>query len=105
MAHLARRSDRSGRPLAPAPSSRLGSASGEAASVGQTIDAIGRLIAEAIARLGGAGMRPLGEARAYVLTRAITGAIRGAELGNSPLLRSREFKEELVHLALAYLRS
>jgi hypothetical protein len=46
-------------------------------------------------------MRPLGEARAYVLTRAI----RGAVLENSPLLRSEEFKEELVQLALAYLRS
>jgi hypothetical protein len=44
-------------------------------------------------------MRPLGEARAYVPTCAIIGAIRGAMLENSPLLRSQEFKEELVQLA------
>jgi AcrR family transcriptional regulator len=76
-----------------------------AASVRQTIDSIGRLIAEAVARHGGAEMRPLSEARAYVLTRAITGAIRAAVLEGSPLLHSDEFKEELVRLALAYLRS
>jgi hypothetical protein len=50
-------------------------------------------------------MRPLSEARAYVLTRAIAGAIRGAVLENSPLLRTGEFKEELVRMAMAYLRS
>jgi hypothetical protein len=76
-----------------------------AASVRQTIDSIGRLIAEAVARHGGAEMRPLSEARAYVLTRAITGAIRAAVLEGSPLLHGDEFKEELVRLALAYLRS
>jgi AcrR family transcriptional regulator len=75
------------------------------ASVGQTIDTIGRLIAEAVARHGGLEMRPLDGARAYVLTRAITGTIRGAVLENSPLLHSAEFKEEMVRLALAYLRS
>jgi len=40
-----------------------------------------------------------------VLTRAIAGAIRGAVLENSPLLRTGEFKEELVQLALAFLRA
>lgn len=76
-----------------------------AATVGGTIDAIGRLIAEAVTRHGGPEMRPLDGARAYVLTRALTGAIRGAVLENSPLLHSEAFKEELVRMALAYLRS
>jgi AcrR family transcriptional regulator len=76
-----------------------------AATVGQTVDVIGRLVAEAVARHGGAAMRPLSDARAYVLTRAIAGAIRGAVLENSPLLRTGEFKEELVQLALAFLRA
>ncbi len=76
-----------------------------AASVGQTTDAIGRLIAEAVVLHGGGEMRPLSDAGAYVLTRAIAGAIRNAVLENSPLLRSEEFKEEVVKLALAYLRA
>jgi AcrR family transcriptional regulator len=76
-----------------------------AANVAQTLDAIGRLIAEAVARHGDPGMRSLDGARAYVLIRAIAGAIRGAVLENSPLVHSEEFKEELVRLTLAYLRS
>jgi AcrR family transcriptional regulator len=75
------------------------------ASVGRTIDAIGRLIAEAVARHGGPEMRPLDGARVYVLTRAITGAIRAAVLEGSPLVHSAEFNEQLVRMALAYLRS
>jgi AcrR family transcriptional regulator len=74
------------------------------ASVGQTIDAIGRSIAEAVAVHGGAEMRPLSETGAYVLTRAIAGAIRGAVLEGSPLLHTEEFRDELVRLALAFLR-
>lgn len=76
-----------------------------AANVAQTLDAIGRLIAEAVTRHGGPEMRPLDGARAYVLIRALAGAIRGAVLESSPFVHSEEFKEELVRLALAYLRS
>jgi AcrR family transcriptional regulator len=76
-----------------------------AVSVGQTIDVIGRSITEAVALHGGAEMRPLSETGAYVLTRAIAGAIRGAVLEGSPLLRSEAFREELVKLALAFLRT
>jgi AcrR family transcriptional regulator len=76
-----------------------------ASNVAQTLDAIGQLIAEAVARHGGPEIRPLDGARAFVLIRAIAGAIRGAVLENSPLVHSEEFKEELVRLALAYLRS
>jgi AcrR family transcriptional regulator len=76
-----------------------------AANVGQTTDAIGRLIAEAVVVHGGGEMRPLGETRTFVLTRALAGAIRGAVLENSPHLHTEEFREELVTLALAFLRN
>lgn len=76
-----------------------------AKSVKETTDVIARLLAEAVAVHGGPEMRPLDETRAYVLTRAIAGAIRAAALENSPLLHGETFRDELVKLALAFLRA
>lgn len=41
---------------------------------------------------------------AFVLTRAILGAIRSAVMENSPYLETQEFEDELVHLVTQYRR-
>lgn len=41
---------------------------------------------------------------AFVLTRAILGAIRSAVMENSPYLETQEFEDELVHLVKQYRR-
>lgn len=41
--------------------------------------------------------------RAFVLSRAVLGAIRAAVLEEQPFLKSRMFEDELVRLAMAYL--
>jgi AcrR family transcriptional regulator len=48
--------------------------------------------------------RPLSEVSAYVLTRAVMGPLRAAMIENRDVLDRPEFEEELVRLALAYLR-
>ncbi len=66
----------------------------------------GQLLIEMIVREAGrpdSGLRLLSPARAYVLTRAIQGAIRSAVLEESPLLETQEFEDELVLLAKSYL--
>jgi len=51
------------------------------------------------------GYRPLTPARAFVLTRAVQGAVRSAVIEESPLLEAQEFEDELVLLVMSYLRS
>lgn len=48
--------------------------------------------------------RPLSEVSAYVLTRAVLGPLRAAMIENRDILDRPEFEDELVRLALAYLR-
>jgi len=49
--------------------------------------------------------RPLTRVQAFVLSRAIHGALRAAVLEGVDFLQSREFEDELVRLGRAYLRS
>ena len=72
--------------------------------IAATIDAVGLLIASAAARYPQEIARPLTPVRAYVLTRAVMGALRAALTENAKVLDEPEFEEELVRLALAYLR-
>jgi hypothetical protein len=39
---------------------------------------------------------------AFVLTRAVMGAIRGAVLDDRPILESRELEDELVRMMLRF---
>ncbi len=48
--------------------------------------------------------RPMTPASAYVLTRAVLGAIRSAVVENAKILDEPEFEEELCRLEIAYLR-
>ncbi len=50
-------------------------------------------------------VRPMTPASAYVLTRAVLGAIRSAVVENAKILDTPEFEEELCRLAIAYLKS
>lgn len=72
--------------------------------VAAMIDRTGALIAAAAARYPNEIARPLTPVRAYVLTRAVMGALRAALMENAKVLDSPEFEEELVRLAMAYLR-
>lgn len=47
--------------------------------------------------------RPLTRIQAFVLARAVQGALRAAALEGVDFLRSREFEDELVRLGRAYL--
>jgi AcrR family transcriptional regulator len=49
--------------------------------------------------------KPLTQPAAYVLTRAVLGAIRSAVVENAKILDEPEFEEELCRLAISYLRS
>lgn len=49
-------------------------------------------------------MREMTPVIAFVLTRAILGAIRSAVMENSPYLETQEFEDELVHLVKQYRR-
>lgn len=48
--------------------------------------------------------RPISPVCAYVLTRAVVGAIRAAMLENSDILDDPEFEDELVRLAVGFLK-
>jgi AcrR family transcriptional regulator len=50
------------------------------------------------------GPRTLTPTAAFVLTRALMGAIRSAVIENSPLLETPEFEDELVRLCLVFGR-
>jgi AcrR family transcriptional regulator len=58
---------------------------------------------DAATGLTGANGRPLTRVQAFVLTRAIHGAMRAAVLEREDFLLSQEFEDELVKLGRAYL--
>jgi hypothetical protein len=47
--------------------------------------------------------RPLTPVQAFVVTRAVHGAMRAAVMEGADFLQSREFEDELVRLGRAYL--
>jgi AcrR family transcriptional regulator len=49
-------------------------------------------------------IRPMSEAASFVFSRALAGAIRAAVLEENSFLRTREFEDELVRLALGFIR-
>lgn len=51
------------------------------------------------------GMAALTPEQLFVLTRAIMGAIRAAVLEEQPFLKSQKFEDEVVRLAMSYLRA
>ncbi|MFZ5618494.1 MAG: TetR/AcrR family transcriptional regulator [Pseudomonadota bacterium] len=67
-------------------------------------DRIGDLIVSASRQYPEMAARPLTPAAAYVLTRAVLGAIRSAIVENSKILDDPQFEEELCRLAIAYLK-
>jgi AcrR family transcriptional regulator len=69
----------------------------------QSIDQIGLTVVRAIQARCGEQVRPLSETAAFVFTRAIMGAIRGAVLDDRPILESMELEDELVRMALRFL--
>lgn len=73
--------------------------------IAATIDRVGALIASVAARYPDEIARPLTPVRAYTLTRAVMGALRASLMENAKVLDDPAFEEELVRLALAYLRS
>jgi AcrR family transcriptional regulator len=73
--------------------------------IAATIDRVGALIASVAARYPKEVARPLTPVRTYTLTRAVMGALRAAMMENSKVLDDPDFEEELVRLALAYLRA
>lgn len=68
-------------------------------------DRIGGLIVAASRQYPEMAARPLTPAAAYVLTRAVLGAIRSAVVENAKILDEPEFEEELCRLAIAFLRA
>ncbi len=68
-------------------------------------DRIRDLIVAVSQQYGDPSVRPMTPASAYVLTRAVLGAIRSAVVENAKILDTPEFEEELCRLAIAYLKS
>ena len=68
-------------------------------------DRIGALIMAVSHRYPDISPAPLTPAAAYVLTRAVLGAIRSAVVENARILDDPEFEEELCRLAIAFLKS
>lgn len=68
------------------------------------LDSVGDLVLENSRRFPPFAARPLTRVSAYVLTRAVMGAIRSALVENSKILDEPEFEEELARLAASYLR-
>ncbi len=66
---------------------------------------IGALIVAASRRYPDMASRPLSEISAYVIVRAVLGAIRSAVVENAKILDDPEFEEELCRLAIAYLKA
>lgn len=52
-----------------------------------------------------AGLSGLSRVQAFVMTRAIHGAMRAAVMEGADFLHSREFEDELVRLARSYLKT
>jgi AcrR family transcriptional regulator len=74
-----------------------------AVSAMRSIDQIGLAVLQAIQVRAGDKMRPLSDTAAFVCTRAIMGAIRGAVLEGGPMLYSPELEDEIVRLALRFI--
>ena len=55
------------------------------------------------AGVGASGAPALSREQAFVLSRALMGAIRAAVIEDQPFFKSRAFEDELVRLVLAYL--
>lgn len=68
-------------------------------------DRIGNLIVAASRQFPDLASRPLSDISAYVLVRAVLGAIRSAVVENSKIIDDPEFEEELCRLAIGYLKS
>lgn len=68
-------------------------------------DRIRDLIVAVSQQYGDPSARPMTPVSAYVLTRAVLGAIRSAVVENAKILDTPEFEEELCRLAIAYLKS
>ena len=68
-------------------------------------DRVGGLIVAASRQYPDLASRPLSEIAAYVLVRAVLGAIRSAVVENARILDDPEFEEELCRLAIAFLRA
>ncbi|MDQ8732764.1 TetR/AcrR family transcriptional regulator [Bradyrhizobium sp. LHD-71] len=65
-------------------------------------DEVAQFLVSAAARGKSANARVMTPVAAFVLTRAMVGAIRAAVLENSPYLESQEFEDELVRLAILF---
>jgi AcrR family transcriptional regulator len=66
-------------------------------------DALSAAVVGAIVEHGGTAVRPMSEAAAFVLSRAILGTIRAAVLMESELLGGAAFEAELVRLVLRFV--
>jgi AcrR family transcriptional regulator len=75
---------------------------GQAAAT--VLDTVGKSLIEALVASDRYPVRPLSDAAIFVLTRTLTGAVRAAVLEESPLLKTRAFEDELVQLALRFVR-
>lgn len=51
------------------------------------------------------GTRPMSDVSAYVLTRAVMGPLRSAMIENRDILDRPEFEDELVRLAISFLKA
>jgi AcrR family transcriptional regulator len=68
-------------------------------------DRVAALIVAASHQYPDLATRPLSDVSAYVLVRAVLGAIRSAVVENAKILDDPEFEEELCRLAISYLKS
>lgn len=82
---------------------RLGWPLDAPALIRDTMDEGARRLTEALQRLADPSLPPPSPVRAYVLTRALLGAVRSAAVEDSPLLDDPAFEDELVHLVTQLL--
>jgi AcrR family transcriptional regulator len=67
-------------------------------------DEVARFLVNAAASTTPPGGRPMTPVAAFVVTRALMGAIRSAVLENSPFLEAPEFEDELVRFCVQFSR-
>ena len=65
-------------------------------------DEVARFLVSAAASTRPPGGRPMTPVAAFVVTRALMGAIRSAVLENSPYLETQEFEDELVRFCVSF---
>lgn len=63
---------------------------------------IAQFLVAAAVRGKAAGARPMTPVSAFVVTRALAGAIRAAVMENSPYLETQEFEDELVRFVMLF---